>query len=183
MAESKSPVPYRRVESAETVLAKNLVAARTAAGWTQDALSAASGISRATIAQLETGVSDPRLSTLAALAAAIQLPLSSLLLSGLEIAGLVGLGARLSTDPLVLTAADVRQLRRWVGSGMLRDRAEAVRLVAQRVAAVEGVHPLGVLFAALFAPYLPDAGATIGAAWGELIATESAKLDQTPPRD
>jgi hypothetical protein len=68
-----------------------------------------------------------------------------------------------------------------VDSGMLRDRAEAVRLVAQRVAALEGVHPLAVLFAALFAPYVPDFGATIGVAWGELIATESAKHDRAPP--
>ena len=169
-----NPTPQRPRESAETLLAKNLLAARTAAGWTQDTLSAASRISRATIAQLETGVSDPRLSTLAALAAALHLPPSLLLIGEVEVRSLARLGERLAATPPVLPANDIRQLQRWVNSGMLRDRADAVRLAAQRVGKVDGVHPLAVIVAALFAAFLPDPGTTVGAAWGELIAAESA---------
>ncbi len=165
----------RRRESAETLVARNLVAARTAAGWTQDALSATSGISRATIAQLETGVSDPRLSTLAALAAGLRLPLALLLFGGVEVRALAGLAGQLAAAPLPLTDADLRQLRRWVHSGLLRDRAEAVRWAAQRVSADDDADPLAVAVAALFAGHHPDPGVAVGAAWGTLLAAELAR--------
>ncbi len=174
-----SPIGGRRREAAETLLARNLVAVRTAAGWTQDALSAASGISRATIAQLETGVSDPRLSTLAALATAARLPLAFLLVGEAEVRALAGLAARLSSVPVTVPPRDMRQLNRWVNSGMLRDRADAVRLAADRVGAVDGLQPLAVVLAALFTTFVPDPGLAIGAAWGELIATDSVTPDPT----
>lgn len=94
-------------------LARNLIAARTAAGWTQEALSAAARISRATIAQLETGSSDPRLSTIAALAQALNVP---------TVALLVGIGefqllakAHLEVDA-VKKSIEPHQLRRLAAS-------------------------------------------------------------------
>jgi transcriptional regulator with XRE-family HTH domain len=178
MAEVKIPEAVRRRELAETSLAKNLVAVRTALGLTQDALSSASGISRATIAQLETGVSDPRLSTLSALANAMGMPTGLLLLSEVEVRSvidLLGKGTEHHFPPL--PPGDQRQLRQWLNGGMLRDRTEAVRLVARWVAASGGSPPMAAVVAGLCAVIVPDPGLLIGARWGTLIAAEMDRFD------
>jgi DNA-binding XRE family transcriptional regulator len=69
-------------QSRETLgerLASNLLAARRAARLTQTELARVSRISRATLALLEAGAGDPRLSTLELIAGALHLPLSALL--------------------------------------------------------------------------------------------------------
>lgn len=56
-----------------------LVVARTSAGLSQEALAANSGVSRATIAKIESGKIDPQLSTVYRLAAGLEVDLRLLL--------------------------------------------------------------------------------------------------------
>ena len=62
------------VEDVQDTLARNLSAARSALGMSQDQLAAAAGVSRATVNQLEGGSTakgDPRLSTVVSLSSAL----------------------------------------------------------------------------------------------------------------
>lgn len=63
----------------EVVLAQNLVAARKRLEFTQDQLSQRSGVARAVIAHIERQARNPKLITLAKLAAALDVSLETLL--------------------------------------------------------------------------------------------------------
>jgi len=169
-------IPPQR-ESPDAILAKNLVVARLAAGVTQQDLAAAADVSRATIAQLETGYSDPRLSTIVDLANALGVsPL--LLLIGLEEArALTELPDRLHDESLELHDKDVTRMQQYVASGMLKDRVRAARLGASLVAsAATSVR----VAAAVMSAILPGKGTIVGAALGRALAPSVD--NETQPR-
>jgi transcriptional regulator with XRE-family HTH domain len=58
--------------------ATNVLAARQAAGMTQEAVSDASGIHVTEVSRIERGLRDPRVSTMLRLAAALDVPASAL---------------------------------------------------------------------------------------------------------
>src|SRR5690348_906801 len=103
-------------ESIDSTLAKNLVAARVIAGMTQHDLAAAAGISRATIAQLETGSSDPRLSTVVDLSRALGIAPIVLLAGVPEVEALVALSEKSGGRPLHVPPRDLTRLRDYLAS-------------------------------------------------------------------
>ena len=178
-----SPDPVRRREAADALLAKNLVVARTLTGLTQQELAEAATVSRATIAQLETGYSDPRLSTIVDLAAALGIPTIFLLVGLAEVQALASLlqspapsadpkSAASPAVPLLLTnvpAPDLARMHEYISSGMLKDRLRAARVgasVARAAGAVSSVTPVS---AGIFSAILPGAGTVVGAALAELL--------------
>ncbi len=180
-----------RKESADAILAKNLVAARVTAGLTQQDLAIASDISRATIAQLETGCSDPRLSTIVDLARALGISPMLLLIGPSEARALAELPQRVANAPLSLPAADVVRMRGYVASGMLKDRLRAAALgatiardasrsgetssrsndpgTADHGTAVGSSSAAVWIWAAVLSAILPGEGTAIGAAVGQLL--------------
>jgi HTH-type transcriptional regulator / antitoxin HipB len=60
-------------------LGSNLQAARKQRGWTQEELSARSGVQPGEISRMEAGKRDPQVSTLEKLAAALEIPPGRLL--------------------------------------------------------------------------------------------------------
>src|SRR4051812_32028226 len=94
MSSNPNPMGTPRGESRESILAKNLLVARMAAGLTQQGLANAAEISRATIAQIEAGLSDPRLSTIVELSHAIGISPVLLLSGDLDVLALTALSSR-----------------------------------------------------------------------------------------
>jgi transcriptional regulator with XRE-family HTH domain len=160
-------------ESADSILAKNLVAARLIAGVTQRELADAAGISRATVAQIETGSSDPRLSTIVELASALGLPASALLFGRLEVRAIVELPDRAAKPRPALDTRDVVRMRQHLGTGMLKDRLRAARIGANAVESTSA-SPLGPIVSALFSAVIPGGGTEIGSIFGDLLAERPA---------
>ncbi len=166
-------------ESSDSILAKNLVVARLVAGLTQQDLAAAADVSRATIAQLETGYSDPRLSTIVDLAHAMNIPPMLLLVGVAEAKAIVDLPQHLKDNALHVPSNLRAQMRTQIDSGMLKDRLRAARLGASIVHEAnlkqEPIESngssvsLAEILAALLSAIIPGEGTVIGAALGSLL--------------
>jgi transcriptional regulator with XRE-family HTH domain len=167
------PLPVnevRRRESVDSILAKNLVAARVIAGMTQHDLAAAAGVSRATIAQLETGFSDPRLSTLVDIARALGIAPIVLLSGTEEVEALAALAGEEAGGQASMPAADLARMRDYVDSGMLKDRIRAARVGATVARGGQtGTPPSVAVTAGLFSATLPGRGTVVGAQLGRLL--------------
>lgn len=167
------PGPARRRESIGAALARNLVVARQVSGVTQHQLAAGAEVSRATVAQLETGVCDPRLSTVAELARALGVPPTVLLLGADEVAAVTRLAAELAERPVAVTPADVRRMRIYLASGLLKDRNRAAQVGAGAVRAAADGEPAApdpaAILAAIFSTIEPGSGTATGAALGRLL--------------
>jgi DNA-binding XRE family transcriptional regulator len=161
-------------ESAGAVLAKNLVVARVVAGVTQHALAAAAGVSRATIAQLETGCSDPRLSTIVLLARALGIPAIVLLMGKPETIALTALLENPS-PPISLSEGDVAHMRRLLDTGMLRDRIRAAVVGADLARRAADAATESQVVAAIFSAIHPGPGTIAGTLLGRMLNNNGTK--------
>jgi transcriptional regulator with XRE-family HTH domain len=159
-------------ESADAVLAKNLVVARVVAGITQHALAEAAGVSRVTIAQLETGRCDPPLSTIVLLARALGIPAIVLLMGKPETLALTALFENPSS-PIALRDGDVAQMRRLLETGMLKDRLRAALVGADLTRGVDDSAITSQVLAAIFSAIHPGPGTIAGTVLGRRL-TENA---------
>ncbi|MGD1276874.1 MAG: helix-turn-helix transcriptional regulator [Tepidisphaeraceae bacterium] len=166
--------PNVTFESPKATLATNLVIARQAAGITQRQLADASRISRATIAQLETGCGDPRLTTIVELARALQIPPILLLVGAREARLLVHLTRHTPDEVPQVSQPLIQNMRELAESGFIRDRLRAARLGASAVAA-QGLRPASIS-AAIFSSVAPGPGTVVGAALGRLIAHQQKEV-------
>lgn len=170
--ESKqSSAPVR--ESPDATLAKNLVAARTLAGITQQELADVSGISRATVAQIETGSSDPRLSTIVELAKAIGVPPILLLVGPPEVQALAKLASKQKSPHPEIDSREVAKMHQYISTGMLKDRLRAARVGANAVES-SSASPSSPIIAGIFSAILPGAGTEVGARLGDILAQPTA---------
>lgn len=156
-------------ESVSAVIARNLVVARDLVGMTQHELAARSGISRATVAQLESGVSDPRLSTITDISQALGVSPLVLLAGRREVRALADLGPELASRPVTIDDQELARMRAFAASPLHRDQGRAARLGASAGRAA-GCKSLGsAATAGVFSVVAPGRGTAAGAALGRLL--------------
>jgi len=180
MSEISPPILNTNHESADSLLAKNLLIARHTANMTQQQLADTSGISRATVAQIETGYSDPRLSTIVDLAAALGMPAILLLVGLAEVQALAKLAESAVSQVPLTDSRDIARMRNYVETGMLKDRLRAA-LIGAHAAGTVFSSPLASISAAIFSAFVPGAGTEIGGLLGELLAERRADPAACPP--
>lgn len=149
-------------------IARNLIVARGALGVTQDELSERSGISRATIAQIESGQADFRLSTLADLARALRVSPVLLLLGQADLESLLSFVHRPLVEPLLsrLTPTQIQQMQRLKDSGLQKNLVRAGRVGAEAAGAA-GFRSVGaVVGAGIGSTLIPGLGTAVGTALG-----------------
>jgi transcriptional regulator with XRE-family HTH domain len=171
MNDHHASLPPGDKESPDIVLARNLLVARAVRNITQNELSNQSGISRATIAQLESGDSDPRLSTIFLLAEALEVPLILLLIGVAEANALAELPRKMrEAQPLAIPAPDLRRMQLLVDTGLLKDRMRAACLgaaVAQQFMAGSAVSEFPST--AILSGFLPGKGSVVGYALDQAL--------------
>ena len=149
--------------------------ARLVLGVTQQELAQRADISRATIAQIETGYSDPRLSTIVDLAGALGIPPIVLLTGSEDVRALVNLLELVSAPESDLQSAvpvpqtEVERMQRFLRSGMLKDRLRAARIGAA-VARAAGAGSASEVCSAIFSAVLPGQGTVLGMQLGRVIS-------------
>ena len=173
MTDRGAPDSIRRRASS---LGANLAFAREAAGLTQADLAERAKTSRATIAQIESGEGDPRLSTLGAIADALGVGLSVLLLGKNDINRLVALAKGQGTlIQAVPYDKDLALLDELASSHLAADRRRAARLSSE-FASARGFDGMGAAVgAAIGTTLFPGLGTVVGA----FLGANGAKLTWT----
>jgi transcriptional regulator with XRE-family HTH domain len=147
---------------------------------TQEELADAARLSRATIAQIEGGDGDPRLSTLIDIATALEISPILLLMDERDLGVLVKM-VQEGPDNLRKngpSVSDVEQMRRLLETGLMKNRIRAAKI---GVAAGDAVGAVG---AAIGSGLFPGLGTVLGAIWagrtlnGVIHETCPAKLEQ-----
>jgi transcriptional regulator with XRE-family HTH domain len=167
------PTATQSTISLSGIFAQNLLVARLASDLTQHALALASGVSRATIAQLESGTGDPKLSTVHQLAEALGVSSVLLLLSKSELDALANLSQRSIDSPLLQSPA-VSTMRHLVSAGFIRGRLEATQIgmsLARQAGFPETLGP-SAIGAAVGSFHLPGRGTLAAAHFADLLPTQ-----------
>ena len=169
--------PNSSTESALATVAKNLIVARSTAGLTQSALAEAAGVSRATIIQIESGEADPRLSTLAEVAAALGISPMMLLLGEAELKAIWSIHKETQKlEPARRPSSeDVEKMEKLLQTGLQKNMLRAAELGASTFAngltlpKLSGGTIAGAAIGSVLFPGLGTiVGATIGAAFQKI---------------
>jgi transcriptional regulator with XRE-family HTH domain len=183
--DSLSDPPKAAPISVNGVVAQNIHIARNVLGWAQQRLAQEAGVSRATIAQLEAGIGDPRLSTIELLAVALHVSPAFLTLDQPGFRAL----SEIVSGTAVLKAGNGQAHRRAMEalghalkSGHYRGRLEAARMGvdAANQAGLKGT--ACIVGAALGSARLASRGTFLGAHLAHLIERYSISSPESNSR-
>ena len=149
-----------------STLAANLVLAREASGLTQSDLATLASTSRATIAQIESGRGDPRLSTLGAIADALGVSAFVLLLGRDDLRRIVELVKHGQAGETRPESDEMTLLHQLATSPLHADRREAARRSAGAISNLGFDTAGAAIGAAIGTALLPGIGTVVGAFLG-----------------
>lgn len=154
-----------------TQIAKNLILARHALGVTQEALAHESGVSRATIAQIESGTSDPRITTLADIARALGISPALLLLRPADLATLFKFVRKSEVDHVLQSLAPGRvdNMNRLRQSGLQKDLLAAALAGAEAARSAGYRSPGAIVGAGIGSAIDPGLGTAVGTLLGVVL--------------
>lgn len=172
------PKEERRHKDAQLNLGSNILVARKAKELTQQKLAERAGVSRATVAQIESGGVNPRLSTLVDLAFALDVSPMMLVMDKDDLEAI----AELSTADVEklereLSEAESDQMNWLVQSGVRKNLVKAALIGSSSIG---GAAAMSASAAAIGSAFLPGLGTAIGGALGAFIAK---RLDKDVPSD
>ena len=176
-------VELARPDDLAANVARNLILARSALDVTQDRLATISKVSRATIAQIESGNSDARLGTLADIAAALKISPALLLLRPAEITALFHF-VRQSAVERILAKLSPQQITRMNELRQTGFQKDLFRVAHAGIAAAQTAGfktPGAVVGAGIGSTILPGLGTAVGAVLGGALdggARHQADLEE-----
>jgi transcriptional regulator with XRE-family HTH domain len=178
MASLPSHPLLRSIEASKEILARNLSTARIALGMSQEQLAEASGVSRATIIQLEAAEGDPRLSTIAGIAAALEVSPVFLFMDKDELAAIANASSSIEAERIRgnLSPDEIETMRRLLQSGIAKNRTKAVGMGVSTVIAAGLVG--GIASAAIGTALIPGVGTALGAAIGALMSNKRSEEEK-----
>lgn len=169
-------------------LAHNLVLARKARGMTQAELAEAAGISRATVTQIEREDVDPKLSTIADLANALDLTPAWLLMSkqDLKILSQMATSKVLPELTETIPEAAVEKMQALVESGRQKNVFRALSAakdslqdaVRDKLSGEDSAAGIGSAVSAIGTSLLPGTGTVIASIWDRYRSGEDPDLDE-----
>jgi transcriptional regulator with XRE-family HTH domain len=159
------------------LVARNVILARRALGVTQEDLAARSGVSRATIAQLESGTNDCRLSTLSDLARALSINPAMFFLTTPDLAALSRVVPEETFKRVLdqLPSGEVRHMNALLATGLQRNVYEAGRTGAAAAEAAGYTTAGAIVGASIGSTLQPGIGTAVGALFGAMWADPSGK--------
>jgi transcriptional regulator with XRE-family HTH domain len=154
-----------------TQIARNLVLARHALHFTQDALARSSRIARATIAQIEAGSTDFRLSTFVEISRALKISPTILFLRASDITSAPQFLRQVAVERILaqLDAQQIEHMNRWRQSGLHKDLLRTADAGIHAAAAAGFRTPCSVVGAGIGSTVLPGLGTAVGALLGAAL--------------
>jgi len=174
-----SPIDLAKDTIRET-LARNLHLARKGAKMTQVELAEEAGVARSQITSVEMGDADPKLSTLTALATALGIGPSLLLLDEKELQNWLKLHSGLAEEinatlETVVSKEELYEIRRLAQSELRKRQYKSYEIEMKDTGLLKTIKSTGVtaesagkalVIAAICAPLVPIVGPVVGAALG-----------------
>lgn len=172
----RSPAPSSTLR---LQVARNLLLARSALRLTQDQVSEASGISRATIAQIEGAIADCRLSTINEIARALRICPLILLLRESDTANLLKHMLRSSVDDVLRHAspAKVRQMQQLKQTGLPRALVRVAQQGAEIARAAGYTNASSQVAAGIGSVHQPGTGTAVGTIFGAMVDGQGVLRD------